>query len=259
LQRLTKNGNRFTRVASAEEAVTLMRDLASPVAAFVRERCVIGTDKQIEVQRLYSAYRAWCDENGHVKATKATFGRDLRAAIPSVKRRRLREEADDDRVYVYFGIDLAGGSYIGRALGPLGPDPTGQGADGSGPSGPRKSPMYAAPPGKGPHVARSKSDALDYVGPVVPVPDLGPGPLDEHGAPRVAKPQPNGGEPGLSRRRIQELADWYSDQGHQRHNDGTLDTAGLDAELRLILREEVAFPEHVEIEFERVMQAVFAV
>ena len=33
----------------------------------------------------------------------------------------------------------------------------------------------------------------------------------------------------------------------------------LDAELRAILREEVAFPEHVEIEFERVMQVVFAV
>ena len=28
---------------------------------------------------------------------------------------------------------------------------------------------------------------------------------------------------------------------------------------RAILREEVAFPEHVEIEFERVMQVVFAV
>jgi P4 family phage/plasmid primase-like protien len=184
LQRLTKNGNRFTRVASAEEAVTLMRDLASPVAAFVRERCVIGTDKQIEVQRLYSAYRAWCDENGHVKATKASFGRDLRAAIPSVKRRRLREEADDDRIYVYFGIDLAGGSDIGPALGPLGPEPTGRGADGSGPSGPRKSPMYAAPPGKGSHVP--KSDDLPYDGPPVPVPNLGPDPLDEHGAPVAA-------------------------------------------------------------------------
>jgi hypothetical protein len=32
-----------------------------------------------------------------------------------------------------------------------------------------------------------------------------------------------------------------------------------DAELRAILRDEVAFPEHVEIEFERVMQVVFAV
>ena len=59
----------------------------------------------------------------------------------------------------------------------------------------------------------------------------------------------NGGEPSLSRRHIQELAEWYADEGHRRHNAGTLDA--LDAELRAILREEVAFPEHVEIEFER--------
>ena len=45
----------------------------------------------------------------------------------------------------------------------------------------------------------------------------------------------------------------------QRHNDGALDTAKLDNELRLILREEVAFPEHVEIEFERVMAEVFRI
>ena len=43
-----------------------------------------------------------------------------------------------------------------------------------------------------------------------------------------------------SRRRIQELADWYADEGHRRHNAGTLDTAALDAELRAILREEIA-------------------
>ena len=48
-------------------------------------------------------------------------------------------------------------------------------------------------------------------------------------------------EPGLSRRRVQELADWYSDEGHQRYCDNTLDTAALDAELRTALAEEV-FP-----------------
>jgi len=69
----------------------------------------------------------------------------------------------------------------------------------------------------------------------------------------------NGSKPGLSRRRLRELADWYQDRGHQRHNDGALDTAKLDNELRLILREEVAFPEHVEIEFERVMAEVFRI
>jgi putative DNA primase/helicase len=68
-----------------------------------------------------------------------------------------------------------------------------------------------------------------------------------------------GTESGLGQRRIRELADWYEDQGYQRYCEGKLDTAELDADLRLILREEVAFPEHVEIEFERVMQLVFEV
>jgi len=37
LQRLTvANSNCFTRLPSADEAITTMRDLASPVAAFVR-------------------------------------------------------------------------------------------------------------------------------------------------------------------------------------------------------------------------------
>jgi hypothetical protein len=66
------------------------------------------------------------------------------------------------------------------------------------------------------------------------------------------------GEPGLSRRHIQELADWYQDEGHRRYSEDRLNTAALDAELRTILRKEVAFPEHIEIEFERVMQRVFA-
>jgi Protein of unknown function (DUF3631) len=104
--------------------------------------------------------------------------------------------------------------------------------------------------------ARVKSDDLLYHGPVAEVPNLPPDPLDEHGAPQAD----NGGiEPGLSRRRIRELADWYSDQGQQRYCEDRLDTTELDDELRAILREEVAFPEHVEIEFARVMQIVFAV
>jgi hypothetical protein len=46
------------------------------------------------------------------------------------------------------------------------------------------------------------------------------------------------------------------DEGYRRSHEERLDTAELDAELRAILREEV-FPEHVEIEFERIMQVVF--
>jgi len=68
----------------------------------------------------------------------------------------------------------------------------------------------------------------------------------------------NGGERGLSSRRIQEHADWYSDQAYWHYSKNALAAGVLDAELRAILRKEVAL-EHVEIEFERVMKVVFAV
>jgi hypothetical protein len=104
---------------------------------------------------------------------------------------------------------------------------------------------------------KSRSDDLPYTGPVVDVPDLGADGLDEHGAP-VAAPEP-GTEPGLSRRRIQELADWYKDETHRRYNENTLDTPSLDAELRQRIADEGVPPERIERAFAQVMDAVFQV
>ena len=59
----------------------------------------------------------------------------------------------------------------------------------------------------------------------------------------------------LSIHRIWQHADWYSDQAYWHHSKNALDAGVLDAELRAILRKEV-LPEHVEIEFERVMKVV---
>ena len=98
------NGNRFTRPPSAEEAIIAMRDLASPVAAFVRERCRVDAGREITVEELYAAYRSWCEDNGHAKPTKQSFGRDLRAAVPSVSVKRGRE--GEARFRVYSGISL---------------------------------------------------------------------------------------------------------------------------------------------------------
>jgi hypothetical protein len=101
-----------------------------------------------------------------------------------------------------------------------------------------------------------KSDDLPYDGPPVAVPNLGPDDRDEHGYPLAG----NGStEPGLSRRRIRELAGQYQDRAYANAHEtgGDTRTAECDAWLRAILREEVDLPEHVEIEFERVMQVVF--
>ena len=72
LQRLTiVNGNTFTRLASADEAIIEMRDLASPVAAFVREKCEVGYGKEIPVEEFFLAYKQWAEDNGHDKKSQA--------------------------------------------------------------------------------------------------------------------------------------------------------------------------------------------
>jgi putative DNA primase/helicase len=109
LHRLTvTNDNRFTRVPAADEAVIAMRDLASPVAAFVRDRCEIGPDNEIGVDDLYAAYKRWAEDNGHQRMAKHVFGRDLRAAVPSVRVERPWGEGEDtQRPRNYIGIRLA--------------------------------------------------------------------------------------------------------------------------------------------------------
>jgi putative DNA primase/helicase len=99
------NDNRFTHLPSVDEAITTMRDLASPVAAFVRERCRMGAREVEGVDQIYAAYKQWAEDNTHPKLAKTTFGRDLRAAVPSLKVTRPRGETSA-RFRVYEGISL---------------------------------------------------------------------------------------------------------------------------------------------------------
>jgi putative DNA primase/helicase len=94
----------FTRLASADEAIVAMRDLASPVAAFVREKCTIDHNEEIAVDDIYAAYKVWADLNGHTRKSKQTFGRDLRAAVPSISMKRTQE--GQERTRIYLGIRL---------------------------------------------------------------------------------------------------------------------------------------------------------
>ena len=105
LQRLTvTNNNVFTRLLSAEDAIITMRDLASPVGAFIREQCVIEAGLEIRCEDIYRAYKQWAEDNGHSRKTSQTFGRDLRAVVPAISVRRLGERGDRHRFYV--GVDI---------------------------------------------------------------------------------------------------------------------------------------------------------
>jgi putative DNA primase/helicase len=110
LERLTvTNKNRFTPTEGAVEAIGAMRDMASPARAFVRERCELGPGKQADCDGLYKSFREWCDDSGVSKPAKHVFGRNLRAAFPSIKVTRPVDPATKKPgARVYAGVSFKG-------------------------------------------------------------------------------------------------------------------------------------------------------
>ena len=102
--RLQKNG-RFTVPASSAEELGLLERLTSPVLAFMDDKCTIEADAEVSVDDLFRNWKYWRDgENRNYPGTKESFCRDVRAAVPDVKKIRKRE--GDDRRYFYRGIGL---------------------------------------------------------------------------------------------------------------------------------------------------------
>lgn len=85
LQRLREQ-RRFTEPKDSKEIVDEMKDLASPISAFIKECLEAGKDEKLPVADAYDCWKLWCDENGHRPSTRQVFGRDMQAAIPGLKR-----------------------------------------------------------------------------------------------------------------------------------------------------------------------------
>jgi putative DNA primase/helicase len=105
-RRLRDRGH-FVVPASVQEVVQEMEDLSSPVSAFVRDACIVGTGHRVPVDSLYEAWREWCEREGRdAVTTKQTFGRDLNAAVPGLERRRGSAQRP-----FYEGITLRVGGF----------------------------------------------------------------------------------------------------------------------------------------------------
>ena len=105
LKRLRARG-RFIQPASAAPAIAELEDLGSPISAFIRDRCETGPMKTVLVDKLFAAWRKWCHTQGRDQAgTLALFARDLRAALPTLRIRQIRQ--GKDRVRQYEGIGLS--------------------------------------------------------------------------------------------------------------------------------------------------------
>ncbi|MBH1932786.1 hypothetical protein I5Q34_00490 [Streptomyces sp. AV19] len=104
LDRLMQNG-RFTVPAGSKEAVTAMQEIASPVTVFINECCTVCPDCQTPCDELWQEWTTWAQDHGVPTGTREVFGRDLRAAVPRVRKSRPRE--DGKRLWTYSGIAFA--------------------------------------------------------------------------------------------------------------------------------------------------------
>lgn len=99
--RLNERGY-FLEPESSRQTVQDIGDLSSPVSAFIRERCVVGTGQTVLTRALYAAWQGWCKEEGHSHITTAAiFGKDLAACVPGL---RKYEGAGRERFYAGLAL-----------------------------------------------------------------------------------------------------------------------------------------------------------
>lgn len=101
LDRLRVRGY-FRQPGSGAEAVRQLEALASPVKAFIEERCELADGATVDSATLYGAWSAWCLEQGRPPGTVPIFGRNLLSAYPELRVSRPR--AGDKRVRLYEGL-----------------------------------------------------------------------------------------------------------------------------------------------------------
>ena len=106
-RRLRASGH-FVVPESSREIQQELNDLTSPVGAFVRQCCDVGPELNVVKDALYQRYKTWCmEENTFRPLDKAHFGRDLRAAVASI---RSGQRHDGTRLYLGLALKAAGAS-----------------------------------------------------------------------------------------------------------------------------------------------------
>ena len=96
----------FQQPKSSADALAELEALASPIKAFIEDRCETGAGREIESERLFAEWQQWCVTNCHRPVTIRAFGQMLAAAFPEIERKQRRHK-DNSRHWHYSGISLS--------------------------------------------------------------------------------------------------------------------------------------------------------
>jgi P4 family phage/plasmid primase-like protien len=102
-KRLRERGA-FEQPSAGKDLIDQMRDLSSPVGAFVREKCEIGAGFQDSVKDVFTAWKEWCASRNREPGDEANFGKNLRAVCPYLKTTQPR--VDGKQVRHFEGLKL---------------------------------------------------------------------------------------------------------------------------------------------------------
>lgn len=96
---------RFKQPVSGRETLEAMEGLSSPTLSFVSEHVKIESGASVLTTDVYNRWRTWCQAAGDEHpGTETWFGRNLRAAIPTLAKERRRTHSG--REHFYLGIRL---------------------------------------------------------------------------------------------------------------------------------------------------------
>jgi len=99
LDRLRKRGH-LVQPASGQELVDELEALASPITMFARDFCVLDPNAEGSIQELYDRWLAWCRDAGRDHpGTVASFGKQLTAAFPELRKTQPRRQGRQIRCY----------------------------------------------------------------------------------------------------------------------------------------------------------------
>ena len=103
LKRLKGNGFTFTTTKNTEEMKLEFEKLSNPVMAFIKEECIIKTDKIITKGKLYNAYKDYCGDGNYKIAGKAEFSKQI-GEIRGVDGKKAR--SGGKVAWCWIGMDL---------------------------------------------------------------------------------------------------------------------------------------------------------
>jgi len=99
LVRLQKRG-KFIQPASSTQTIEDLEAITSPITAFIKERCEFKPYATIPVASLFNAWCDWCNVNGYRRPGNVqSFGKNLFAAFPEIKKTRPQEDLTRERCY----------------------------------------------------------------------------------------------------------------------------------------------------------------